>query len=244
MEPHSRTGMLGTTVVASLAFHTVLLVVAVIVPIFLYEALPEPGGAVKAFFVSPVQIAAPLPPPPPPPAAARVVRPVVARQPPVEPSQFVAPIAVLDQIKPDEAVDFGIEGGVPGGVEGGVPGGVVGGVVGGILPSAVATPPPTPVVRIGGAVVAPKLLKMVAPEYPYLAAHARVQGIVIVEAHVDVNGAVKSAHVLHGMLLLDEPALEAVRQWRYQPLLLNGIPTEFILTVTVSFSISSANRAR
>jgi len=113
---------------------------------------------------------------------------------------------------------------------------VVGGVIGG-LPS--APPPPARVVRVGGSIVAPKILKKVPPEYPMLATQARIQGIVIIEAQVDVRGRVKTATVLRGVTLLDEAALAAVRQWVYKPLLLNGEPTEFILTVTVVFSLTS-----
>lgn len=133
-------------------------------------------------------------------------------------------------------MDLGVEGGVPGGVEGGMPGGVLGGVVGG-LPA--APPPPPKVIRIGGALVAPKLVHKVGPVYPEVAALARLRGVVILEAQVDVNGLVKEVKVLRGVPLLDEAALAAVRQWRYQPLLLNGVPTEFILTVTVNFNLKS-----
>jgi len=82
----------------------------------------------------------------------------------------------------------------------------------------------------------------VPPEYPKLASDSHIQGIVIVEAHVDSNGLVKSAEVLRGTKLLDEAAVAAVRQWRYRPLLLNGIPTEFIVTVTVEFKLVQKRR--
>jgi protein TonB len=62
---------------------------------------------------------------------------------------------------------------------------------------------------------------------------------VIVEAQVGTNGQVKTVTILRGIPLLDDSALAAVRQWRYQPLLLNGEPTEFILTVTVTFNLTS-----
>jgi len=160
---------------------------------------------------------------------------------PLEPAKFIAPIEVPDQIKPElDSLDLGVEGGVPGGVEGGVPGGVVGGVIGG-LPS--APPPPAKVVRVGGSIVTPKILKKVQPEYPPLATAARIQGLVIIEAHVDVNGRVRTATVLRGVTLLDEAALTAVKQWIYKPLLLNGEPTEFILTVTVVFSLTNPGQS-
>jgi protein TonB len=134
---------------------------------------------------------------------------------------------------------------VPGGVEGGVPGGVLGGIVGG-LPQVVATPPPPParVVRVGGSIIAPKLVKRVQPEYPALAAQAHVTGLVIIEAQVDTRGVVKTVKVLRGAPLFDEPALTAVRQWRYQPLLLNGQPTEFIVVVTVMFNLKTPSASQ
>ena len=149
----------------------------------------------------------------------------------------MAPVEVPEAIAPEESLDLGgVEGGVPGGVEGGVPGGVVGGIVGG-LPSEAPAPAAPRVVRIGGLIVAPKLVHRVDPEYPDLARQARLQAMVIMEAWVSVDGHVKSVKVLRGAVLLDEPAMAAVRQWRYRPLFLNGEPTEFLLTVTVSFRL-------
>ena len=118
------------------------------------------------------------------------------------------------------------------------PGGVVGGVVGGLL-GGPPPPPPVRVVRIGGQIIAPKLVKKVPPVYPPLATQGRISGIVILEAQVDVNGRVKTAKILRGHPIFDEAAVAAVTQWRYKPLLLNGEPTEFILTVTVFFNVSS-----
>jgi protein TonB len=152
----------------------------------------------------------------------------------------VAPIDVPTELPPEQS-DLGIEGGVAGGVEGGVPGGVVGGVVGG-LPITGATLP-APIVRIGGSIKAPKLMYKPGPVYPQLAVLARVSGLVIVEAHVDTRGRVREVRVLRGHPLLDEAALQAVREWRYQPLLLNGVPSEFLLTVTVQFNLVPGARA-
>jgi len=153
---------------------------------------------------------------------------------------FVAPIEVPTEIKPEEGLDLGgIEGGVEGGIEGGVPGGVVGGVVGG-LPDA---PPPPQVgpVRVGGDVRAPRKILDVAPVYPALAAKARVEGVVIVEATIDTRGRVVNATILRGVPVLDEAALEAVRQWVYTPTLLNGVPTPVIMTVTLRFRLEAAS---
>jgi len=227
----------GAAVLTSFAVHAALVTAAVVIPVLLYNALPEPGEAVRAFFVAPNLIAPPPPPPPPPAAGVRVTRaPAVPA--PLAPTAFVAPMEVPAEIRPDEGLDLGVEGGVPGGVEGGVPGGVVGGVIGG-LPLE-PPPPPRKAVRVGGAIVAPKLIHRVAPEYPPLAALTRVQGTVILEATVGEDGRVQSVTLLRGQPILQEAAIEAVKQWRYQPLLLNGQPTPFVLTVTLLFNLVSA----
>ena len=231
--PENAAGRKTATFAVSVVLHTILVAAIVVLPILFYDAMPEPG-ALKAFFVAPLEIVPPPPPPPPPAASRRSVAKAVARPQPLAPTAFVAPIEMPEEIKPEEGLDLGVEGGVPGGVEGGVPGGVIGGVVGG-LP---AEPPPAPtVVRIGGLLIAPKLVRRVEPVYPELAIASRAKAIVIIEAQVDTRGYVKTARVLRGHPLFDASAIEAVKQWRYQPLLLNGQPTEFILTVTVMFSL-------
>jgi protein TonB len=152
-----------------------------------------------------------------------------------EPPKFTAPVEVPEQIKPEESLDLGVEGGVAGGVEGGVPGGVVGGVVGG-LPD--APPPPTQAVRVGGQIKEPKKLKNVPPVYPDIAKQARVQGVVILECTISPQGKVTDVKVLRGIPLLDQAAIDAVKQWVYTPTLLNGVPVPVIMTVTVNFKLS------
>ena len=236
IEPATHAGRTGATLAVSLGLHLVLLVAVVLVPLLSSETLPNPD-ALKAFFVRPLEIAPPPPPPPPPSAAASVVKapPRVVE----EPRGFVAPIEIPSQVRPEEGLDLGSEAGVPGGVEGGVPGGVVGGVVGG-LPTALP-PPPAPVVRIGGKIAPPRVIRRIEPVYPNLAVAARLSAIVVLEAEVDIRGFVKTVKVLSGHPLFDDPALEAVRQWRYQPLLLNGEPTGFILSVVINFNLRPAS---
>ena len=227
------------TVVLSISVHAIFLAAVLVAPLLLTDSLPVPVDTVRAFFAEPLVVAPPSPPPPPPPPATRLAvkkPPVVRRVQP--PAKLVAPVEIPEfPVPPEESLDLGIEGGVPGGVEGGVPGGVVGGIIGGLPEARVAPPPPPRVVRVGGQLVAPELLHKVDPEYPPLAQAARVSGVIVLEAHVGTNGRVKSVKVLRGQPLLDEAAVSAVKQWRYRPLLLNGVPTEFILTVTVNFSL-------
>jgi periplasmic protein TonB len=223
------------TVPVSLVIHLIAAALIVIVPLLASEQLPDPSSGVKAFFAEPM--AAPVPPPPPPPPAARAaVAPRVPARPVAQQNAFVAPVDVPQEIRPEEGLDLGVEGGVSGGVEGGVPGGVVGGVVGG-LPDA-PPPPPQQAVRVGGQIKEPKKLKNVAPVYPAIATQARVQGVVILECTISPQGKVTDVKVLRGIPLLDQAAIDAVKQWVYTPTLLNGVPVPVIMTVTVNFKLS------
>jgi protein TonB len=66
---------------------------------------------------------------------------------------------------------------------------------------------------------------------------ARVEGIVIIEAVIDDRGGVAETRILRGVPVLDDAALEAVRQWTYTPTLLNGVPTPVVMTITVTFRL-------
>ena len=90
--------------------------------------------------------------------------------------------------------------------------------------------------RVGGDIKAPKKIKDVKPEYPPVAREAGVAGIVIIEARIAPDGSVEEAHVLKSIPLLDQAALDAVTQWRFEPTLLNGQPVPIIMTVTINFS--------
>jgi protein TonB len=94
-----------------------------------------------------------------------------------------------------------------------------------------------PPVRIGGNIQAPTLIRRDEPIYPDIAVAAKVTGIVILEATVNERGEVVDVKVLRSIMLLDKAAIDAVKQWRYSPVLLNGTPRSFVLTVTLSFSI-------
>jgi TonB family protein len=99
-------------------------------------------------------------------------------------------------------------------------------------------PPPTHPVRVGGEIKQPTRIKYVDPAYPPIAASARVQGVVIIEAVIGPNGKVQDARVLRSIPLLDQAALDAVRQWEFTPTLLKGVPVPVIMTVTVQFTLS------
>jgi protein TonB len=80
----------------------------------------------------------------------------------------------------------------------------------------------------------------VEPIYPPLAVAAALQGTVILEALVDESGVVQEVKVLRSQGVLDRAAIDAVRQWRYSPVILNGRPERFILTVVLTFRLENA----
>jgi len=235
--PERHPGRRTATVVTSALLHSVLIAAVAVLPLLFYDQVPS-QDALRAFFVTPLEVAPPPPPPPPPPPAARAA---VERPPAPEVDMtraLVAPIEIPTEIQPEVGLDFGIEGGVAGGVEGGVPGGVVGGVVGGAFTE--APPPPPAAIRVGGQVKAPTKIKNVNPVYPDLARTARVEGVVILECTISPQGRVTDVRVLRSVPLLDEAAVNAVRQWAYTPTLLNGIPVPVIMTVTVTFNLKGS----
>lgn len=88
----------------------------------------------------------------------------------------------------------------------------------------------------------PKLLKRVEPEYPDDAVRAGFAGVVVLQAMVDGAGKVAEVRVIRGIPLLNEPAMAAVRRWKYEPLRLNGTESAFNLTVTLQFQPGSRFR--
>jgi periplasmic protein TonB len=181
----------------------------------------------------------PPPPPPPPPAAVHIVQQV---QTDIVNGQLRTPTKIpkkVEIIKEEAAPppSSGIVGGVPGGM----PGGAMNGVIGGIISNApmavpkVATPQR---VRVSQGVTQGMVLHKVQPTYPPLARTARVQGSVVLAAVIGKDGAIQNLHVLSGHPLLQQAALEAVKQWKYRPYILNGEPVEVDTQVTVNFTLS------
>ena len=246
---HRSSATRWTTTAVSAIGHVVLVIALAIPALYATDTLPTPKDTM-AFFVS----AAPPPPPPAPPApvpaAPKTVPPKATRVSPPKPVAQLARVVAAAPIEAPAGItpETGFEGiassdvAQQAGFEYGVASGVAGGIVGG-LESALPPPPPPPApaprapVRVGGEITAPRLSHRVDPVYPLLAQRALVQGVVIVEATVDREGRVEETRVLRSHSLLDDAAVDAVRQWVYEPLMLNGLPQPFVLTVTLSFSL-------
>lgn len=213
------------TVPLSIVAHTAAVVALVVVPLLATDALPGLQSRIEYSVVTPL-----VPPEPPRP---RVIEaPEIAMANP-----DAAPVVAPDRISEEPAwqrdginsVDDGL-GVVAGGIERGVD----------VLAPPPPAAPPEPQVRTvrpGGQIKYPTKTHDAAPVYPAIAQAARVQGIVIIQATIGIDGAVVDAAVLRSVPLLDEAALVAVRQWRYTPTRLNGDPVAVVMTVTVNFQL-------
>ena len=102
-------------------------------------------------------------------------------------------------------------------------------------PGATGYPAPSQPVRVGGNIRGPQKMKHVDGVLPEQARQAGVRGMVILEIVIGADGTVQQAKVLRGIPLLDQAAIDAAKQWVYEPTLLNGSPVPVIMTATVNF---------
>ena len=212
------------TVILSGIVQATFLAVLILIPLIYTEALPK--ASLATLLIAPP----PPPPPPPPPAATQIVK-VKPQVHLMDAGKLVAPKVIPKEVKiiKEEAEQPDAMGAM-----GGVIGGVIGGVGG-------APPPPKPTqtrIRQGGAVQAAKLVNRVQPQYPPLARQTRISGTVRLHALISKDGSVQQLEVMSGHPLLVQAALDAVRQWRYQPTTLNGEPVEVDTTIDVIFSLN------
>ena len=216
----------SSLVLLSIAAHAFVLVVILVGSVMATGSLPtlaqrlifDVPGTVKFVDIhlpaAPIQTAPHAPAPENTNAAPIVAPAAIAPEPPSMPEPVTAPIAS--------------------------------GVLAGDGISAVAPPPPPPLppapptrqepVRVSS-LQRPTRVFSVDPAYPAAARAARIEGLVIIEAVIDTDGHVASARVLKSVALLDQAALDAVRQWRFTPTLLNGTAVPVVMTVTVNFAL-------
>src|ERR1700746_631267 len=227
----------GRTTTFAIILEIGLIGLMVLMPLIFTEALPK--QQLMTFLVAP-----PPPPPPPPPAAAplKVVKQI---QTDIVNGALRTPTKIpqkIQMIKEEEAPPpVMASSGVVGGVPGGVPGGQMGGVIGGIISSTpVAVPKAaTPQrVRVSQGVTQGLLIKKIQPAYPPLARQARIQGSVLLQAQISKEGTIEHLTLISGHPMLAPAAIEAVKQWRYKPYILNGEPVEVDTQITVNFTLS------
>jgi periplasmic protein TonB len=218
------------TVVLSTLVQTVILGVLVLIPLIHTEALPK-----TMLSILPVAPPPPAPPPPPQPAKTtvkqvpRLIRAGILVQPRVIPKDVV--IYKEPELPPDVPnyrTASSIFSNIPG--EGPL------GSNGRAIPPSPKLATPTRI-KQGGNVTAASLINQTRPVYPALAIQARIQGNVVLHAIIDKDGKVAQLEVISGHPLLVQAALDAVKQWRYKPTLLNGDPVEVDTTITVTFTM-------
>ena len=224
--------------IGSLAFLSVLLLALIVIPLFLTDPLPKRQTLTMLYLQ-------------PPPAAAGNATKLRAPTPP-SPSIFtptstgiLAPVHETQEAPPPPV-------GTTGGVVGGVPGGVVGGVPGGVsnemlnsapsVPVLAKSPVPMPVkrVRVAARVAEANLIHDVTPQYPPEAGRARIEGAVVLMAVIGKDGSVQDVRVESGLPILAQAAIDAVKQWRYKPYLIDGEPVEVDSRITINFTLSGA----
>jgi periplasmic protein TonB len=224
-----RTNQKYTTTV-SFIVELVVVGFLILLPLLITEALPL--HQLNSFLVAP-----PPPPPPPPPPAAVPVQKVIQHE--VVNGELRTPSKIPKVIKMIKEEESPSSSGVTGGVVGGVPGGAANGVIGGIINS--SAPPPKVAapqkLRVSQGVAEGNLLRKIEPQYPQMAKVAHIQGDVILAATISKSGTIENLHQMSGHPILAQAAMEAVKQWRYKPYLLNGEPVEVETTIKVSFKM-------
>jgi periplasmic protein TonB len=237
----------GWTVIVSFALQLGLVATALLIPLLRPDLLPV--GLVAVFRL----VAPPGPPPAPPAISAATAAPAkrAARQVvdgrmlmPTRMPEKAAIIADDMDALPATGTGFTVVGGMPGPGSGAAMGPLIG------MPTQAPPPPPPPPVEsrtkpsvrrieVGGNVIEAMLIRpALKPEYPPLARQTRTQGVVVLAALIGPDGRIRNLRVLSGHPLLTQSALNAVRQWRYRPTLLNGEPVEVDTTIQVHFVLN------
>ena len=219
----------------SFLVQVLLIGVLVLIPMIYPEALPK--QQFMTFLVAP-----PPPPPPPPPAAAAFVKvqKVVSE---LDNGRLRTPTAIPTKVAKIQEEDTpSLGSGVVGGVVGGVPGGSIGGVLNSIasIPTAVPKVAVPQKVRVSSGVAQGNLIHDVKPPYPPLARQARIQGTVVLQAVIGKDGTIQNLRIVSGHPMLAQAALDAVKQWRYKPYMVNGEPVEVDSRITINFTLSAS----
>ncbi|HTK28478.1 MAG TPA: energy transducer TonB [Vicinamibacterales bacterium] len=217
--------------VVSVIVHVLVVCCAIVAQLLAVGPLPVPHQPLSFDDVQLVRVRD-IDLPPPPRSQPGPVQAVSAAAAPL-----VAPSAVTPETLLEPARRSAVHGDEVAGVEGGVPGGL------GLVPGAAVAPPPPPPppprapMRLHTGMEPPRKIVNVDPIYPIAARASRIEGVVILEAVLDEAGRVVSVRVLRPAPLLDQAAVDAVKQWRFTPTLLNGVPVPIVMTVTVNFTL-------
>lgn len=223
----------GWTTLISFALQAGAVGCLLLLPLFYTDGLP------KLAMLAPLLAPAPLPavPPTPRPNSPAAPQSNLMGDRMVSPAQIPPTVTmVTDTGPPPPMIDPGAAGVRDGTGDPNARGTVLNSVLG----SDLALPPPPAAVRHPAVsrMMEGNLVHRVQPDYPTLARQVRVQGKVVLRAMISREGAIENLQVLSGHPMLIPAAVDAVRQWRYRPYVLNGEPVEVETEVTVNFILS------
>jgi protein TonB len=217
----------------SLLLHTLGISILFLLPLLRSTSPPEVTNVLATSLVRPITVTLPPAPVRPGSAGPSRSRPAPALVRLVTPPQTPDSLNLPDRLDAQPAPLAGPETG--GGGDVGAGDCPLGSLCGTALP---APDPPRPrTVRVGGLIREPRLVESRPPQYPPIAQAAGLAGKVLVEAHVGEDGRILDARILEGHTLFNAAALASVLSRRYEPLLLNGVPTDFVVSITVVFSV-------
>lgn len=224
------------TTLTSFGLQVVIISVLLILPLLKNVALPS--GRVLP---TPLSWGAPPPAMPPEPPSHTITRPQsnIANTMLIAPGRIPRNIAMIEEAVAPPQVNY--TGGVPGGTGVGSRDGIWGSLRASVDSAAPPPPqPPNPSTRHfrPSNILEGSLIRRVQPSYPTLARTAHIQGSVVLSAVISKAGTIENLQVLSGHPMLVAAAVEAVRQWRYRPYILNNEPVEVETQITVNFTLS------
>jgi periplasmic protein TonB len=237
-----QTGPRGLWMPASVVGHVLIAALVVLVPIFWPSESPDLGDPYRVLIYNP-------PPPPPPPlpkGTAAIEKPQAAKpvtpDPKPEKPKLEVEIPKETPLKPEakepeseqKGSEHGSDLGDPAGMDIGQEGGVVGGVPGGVLGGVVGGTGDGPVMDYDQP---PRPIKITKPVYPQEAFVKKIEGTVVLEILIDMNGRVIRARVLQPIPALDAAAIQCVQQWVFSPAIKRGRPVATIAQAPVNFRI-------
>jgi protein TonB len=224
--------------VGALAFQLLVLLAVVVIPLFHTDPLPKRETLTMLYLQSPPATAG---------NATKLRAPT-----PLSPAVYThtntsihAPVHMTQEPPPTPVENAGgVVGGVPGGVVGGIPGGVISEVLSNTrslaAPARTLDPAPVKRIRVASRVVEANLIHDVTPQYPSEAGRARIEGTVVLLAVIGTDGSVKDVRVESGLPILAQAAIDAVKQWRYRPYMIDGEPVEVDSRITINFNLSTS----
>ena len=223
----------------SVAFQVIVLATLIIAPLYFTQTLPQREVLLTKLYLQPPAAAGSrattvhAPVSPLTPRAISIPNPTHQTQ---ESRPAPPPVPV--------ASTGGVVGGVPGGLIGGAPIGVLSEVLGSTrsvpVPAKTADAVPVKRIRVAARVVEANLIHDVTPQYPPEAGRARIEGTVVLLATIGADGSVKDVRVESGLPILAQAAIDAVRQWRYKPYMIDGQPVEVDSRITINFNLSAS----